>query len=368
MRLVLAFSVFLLAACSDRSPAPVVQQLPVSGAELTPVFAVTNRQRNEEGFFDRERQEELSFLSTVVSIPPKHTPGDAPIYNKNPNPEKHFALVQQDQFSSDKAFVNAVRRELQKRPPHKREVTIYVHGYYNGFSDSVFRMAQMHKDFNMEGVPVAFSWPSAGKPTGYTYDRDSALFARDSLQDLINLVSQTGARNVLVLAHSMGGLVVMETLRQMDLERPGSAASKVGAVVLMSPDISVDVFRAQVDSIKRLPEPFVVVTSKKDSALRISTRVNMEADRLGLGNSVSELVDLPITFVDVTSFNDDGSNSHFLVAESPTLVALLASVENMPGHIQSADGTLLGGIGATSTHVQSAVEVALYPDLDEPQR
>lgn len=362
MRLWLFAVLVLVAACGDRSQAPVVPDSDTAGRTLTPVFVATNRARNAEGYFDRERQADLTLLSAVVSIPPTHEAGDAPSYSKRPDPDKHFTLASQDAFASRQAFKSRIRDELAKRPREHQEVAIYVHGYFNGYSDSVFRLAQMRRDFQMEGVPIAFSWPSAGKPTGYAYDRDSILYSRDALEELLYLVSETGARNIVLLSHSMGGLLVMETMRQIDRKRPGWSARNLDAVVMMSPDISVDVFRTQAESVEPLPDPFIVIASRKDRILKLSTKVSLERDRLGLGNSVDELADLPILFVDVTDFSEPGTNPHFVAAESPTLIAVLSAPDDLPGYIQSDQNTLLGGVLSSTAHIQNSVVVELSPE------
>ncbi|WP_372887637.1 alpha/beta hydrolase, partial [Shimia sp.] len=339
-RLVLLVSLLVLAGCVDRVAAPVIAADTLSGGHRVEVLVATNRARNEAGFFDRGRQQELQFARAEVSIPPVHRPGDAPRYSPEPKPDRHFALTAEDPIAGERAFVAALRQALSQRPPEHREVTLYVHGFYNGYADAVFRMAQMHSDFAMKGVPVAFSWPSAASPAGYAYDRDSVLYSRDALERVIGLAARAGARNLVLLGHSMGSFLVMETLRQADLKRPGWVAQNVDAVVLMSPDISVDVFRAQTGDMRRLPREFIVVTSQKDVALRLSTRVSLERDRLGLGNSAATLSDLPITFVDLTDFSDRDTNSHFVAAESPALIALIAAANDLPGHVEPGNRTL----------------------------
>ncbi|WP_372887077.1 alpha/beta hydrolase, partial [Shimia sp.] len=154
---------------------------------------------------------------------------------------------------------------------------------------------------------------------------------------------------------------------QADLKRPGWVAQNVDAVVLMSPDISVDVFRAQTGDMRRLPREFIVVTSQKDVALRLSTRVSLERDRLGLGNSAATLSDLPITFVDLTDFSDRDTNSHFVAAESPALIALIAAANDLPGHVEPGNRTLLGRLGASSRHIQATAET-LVPAVLSPAR
>ena len=363
VRVLLFVGVLLVAACTNRVPAPV-QPEALASANLTQVFVATNRGRNADGYFGRARETGLTFLDTQVSIPPVHEIGDAPRYHPDPNLNKHFVLASEDQYASKQAFISDLRQRLSKLPPENREISVYVHGYYNGYADSVFRMAQMYNDFEMKGVPIAFSWPSAAKGTGYAFDRDSALFSRDELEELLLLLPQTGARNILIMAHSMGSLLVVETLRQMDISRPGWAKANIEGVVLMSPDISVDVFRAQASRIKFFPEPFIVIASKKDKILKLSTRVSLEEDRLGLGNSVEQLSDLPVIFLDVTDFNKDSANPHFVAAESPALISILGSLSDLPGYTRAEQATFLGGLAQASKHIENALELELTVDSD----
>lgn len=363
MRLiVLVFAlVAFVAACGDRTPAPVMPSA-LTSAELVPVFVATNRTRNEEGYLNRGRSDGLHFLKAQVSVPPVHQAGDAPRYSKTPNPNKHFVLASQSEASNKSAFVAELRKALNKRRPENREITVFVHGYYNSYSDSVFRMAQMHSDFELKGVPVAFSWPSAGKATGYTYDRDSVLYSRDDLEELLYILSEAGARNILIAAHSMGGLLTMETMRQIERKRPGWSKRNIGSVVLMSPDISVDVFRGQAKSIKAFPEPFVVVSSQKDKVLKLSRRLNLNEERLGLGNSVSELSEFPITFIDVTNLSDSDINPHFVAAESPALISIMTYARELPGYTHADQSTILGSFATDLTHLENSVEITLAPE------
>ena len=77
-------------------------------------------------------------------------------------------------------------RALAAKAPQDREVLLFVHGYNNNFAEGVYRVAQFSHDLEIPGAVVHYAWPSAAKPLGYVYDRDSALFARDGLERLID--------------------------------------------------------------------------------------------------------------------------------------------------------------------------------------
>ena len=118
------------------------------------------------------------------------------------------------------------------------------------------RTPELGHDLKVQGVLVHYSWPSRANALGYVYDRDSALFGRDGLEVLIRDVEAAGARNVIVVAHSMGGALVMETLRQMAIAGDRHSLERIRCVILMSPDIDLDVFHEQAVKIGKLPGPF----------------------------------------------------------------------------------------------------------------
>ncbi len=358
-------SLLLITACGDRTPAPIVPQAQIQ-EETVPVFVVTNRGRNSEGYFSDTRSDVTSYNKTLVGIPPSHEVGDAPRYSKKPNLNKHFAIASQSNFQTDQEFLRELRAELQSRPPNEREVTLFVHGYFNGYSDSVFRSAQMTTDFQNPGVGVVFSWPSAGHPAGYTYDRESVLFARDAMEETLYLLSQAGARNVLVIGHSMGGLLVMEALRQIELTRPGWTSRNIETVMLVSPDIAVDLFHEQLERVGTLPNQFVVITSKNDRALRFSSKLNSGTNRLGLGNSQDDLSDYPILFVDVSDFSEDSKNTHFVLAESPSLIALMSGAQTHGQFARGRSRSILDQVSDTTLQANQAVVYELSPQ-EEPE-
>ena len=70
-------------------------------------------------------------------------------------------------------------------------------------------IAQMAHDLQLPGAVVHYSWPSAAEPLGYAHDRDSALFARDGLEQLMQEITAAGARRIIIVSHSMGSALTM---------------------------------------------------------------------------------------------------------------------------------------------------------------
>jgi esterase/lipase superfamily enzyme len=72
----------------------------------------------------------------------------------------------------------------------------------------------------------------------------------------------------------MGAMLVADTLQQLRTEGKNQVIARLGRVVLASPDINAQTFRAQVQSIGPLKPPLLVLVSKDDGALQASSILN----------------------------------------------------------------------------------------------
>ena len=150
---------------------------------------------------------------STPSIPPNRKAGEIkyPARHAQPNPQVDFLTTAEVRYPDE----NAYRRDLHKNLiANGGEAVIFVHGFNNNFAEGLYRVAQFSHDLKLPGTIVHYSWPSAANPLGYVYDRDSALFARDGLENLIEEVADAGATRILLVAHSMGAALTMEALRQ----------------------------------------------------------------------------------------------------------------------------------------------------------
>lgn len=324
LRLICAVIPVLLAACTDRRFTPTVPEALEIGTART-VFAATNRDPRPDGTFGSERAEGFSLLELTVSIPPNHRPGTLEYGYKDPDPSTEFTMAGRKIFHSEAAFSSRLQQELRKFPPQARDVTVFVHGFNTTQAETAFRAAQLSHDIKIPGATVIYSWPSKGQPLGYAYDGDSVLFARDGLEMLLRNLRAAGAGRIVLAAHSMGGLLAMETMRQIEIKTPGWTARHLGGVVLMSPDLDIDVFRSQMQRFSSVPQPFLIFVSRKDRILTLSQRLRGLGSRKRLGNldNVEELRDLPVDIIDTTAFADEAQSQHFVAATSPALIALL---------------------------------------------
>ena len=322
-----------LMACT---PANTIAYLPGEvevGQTLQTVFIATNRIEPVEDYIGNrhrslggERGESLRLGWADVSIPPTHQTGEiewAP--RNNPDPDRHFVVRGGDEFESSAAFIRALQ---DAAPRGDREVVLYVHGYNTNFARVLHRVAQVAHDYDEDVPVIAFSWPSAGTVDGYVYDRDSVVFSRDDLEDLLVMLDRAG-RDITLIGHSMGTQLVMETLRQMSIGDNRSVLRDIESVILASPDIDPEVFRRQAARVEPFPEEFVIMTSTNDEALALSAWLTGKPRRLGSLEDASELGDLPVEVIDLTEFSRGGDGlAHNTSTTSPEAIAMLRALES----------------------------------------
>jgi len=361
MRVIPILFLVILAACTPRGLITIYPEAESIGTPQS-IFVATTRAPDIDGKFTSHRSPVVSYLHYNISIPPTHKLGEINWPNTPPNPQKDFLVTKEDRFQSSSQFASALSRSLRTRKQSQREVVIFVHGFNNNFAEGLYRMAQLSHDFELAQPTIHYSWPSAGNPLGYGYDRDSMLYARDGLEELIKTVDRAGANNILLVGHSMGALLVMETLRQISVENPNRANRLIDGVALLSPDIDIELFKQQTQRIGRLPDPFVIFTSRKDRALRLSARLTGQKARLGNVNDARILANLKVTLVDVSEFSTGGTG-HFTTAKSPTLIRLFSSLPDIDAAFRHDRSGRSGILPGTVLVVQKATEIILLPSL-----
>ncbi len=358
MRLFLIFALVLTTSCTQRGAVVLMPQARGLGT-VEQVFIGTTRGADpaEGEAFGKIRARSVRFARYDVSIPPDRTPGeiDWPRKGRAVNPRAEFVTTAAQSYDGPTAFRADLRRALVQR----RDAIIFVHGFNNTFAEGTYRLAQLGHDLKVGAALVHYSWPSRANPLGYVYDRDSALFARDGLEQLIDEVEGAGARHVTIVAHSMGSAVVMETLRQMAIGGKTGALSRINGVVLMSPDIDVDVFHEEAARIGRLPQPFLIFTSKKDRALALSARLTGQRTRVGNLADATELGDLKVTLIDTTAFSTGAG--HFNVGNSPALIAILGNIGDVDAAFAGDQTGKTGLLGGAVLTVQNATQIVLSP-------
>lgn len=162
------------------------------------------------------------------------------------------------------------------------DVLIYVHGFKQTFETAVLDAAHLSDGIKFRGRTMAFSWPSKAGLFDYAYDRDSAMWSRDNFERVLSaLVSAPGGGRVHIVAHSMGTMLTLESLRQLHARYGDTVASKIGAVVFAAPDIDMDVFSSAIQRIGPLAGKITVIASTNDRALALSGQIAGGMTRVG---------------------------------------------------------------------------------------
>ena len=326
--------------------------LVATSREATPGFEI----------FSRERSQELGFARFDVSVPPDRAPGTVIYPEELPgDPRTDFLTVSAARINGSGNFLAAVDRAVLQRPVGDRRVVVFVHGYNNTFSEGLYRQAQMLHDFGTPAVGVHYAWPSAADAALYAYDRDSAFFARDGLESLLRLLARSRAETIVLVAHSMGAQVAIEALRQMALTGAPPFFDKLYAVVLMSPDVDVDLFHSEVRPLAHMDIPWFIFVSGRDRALRISSLVRGQQTRLGSLTDLSGIADLNVTVIDLSGVDSIDPLGHQTVAESPVMISLIRGLGVYGPEILEDEDREFGIVDTTVRAVQKATSVVIEP-------
>ncbi len=351
----------VLAACAPRGELTMMPEARGVGVTRGVFVATTRGMDLQTGQFTGDRQPANRFARLDISIPPDRKSGEIswPKPGHVADPETQFVTLFQRFYATGPEFRGALSAALSVDRRGQREAVVYVHGFNNTFTEGVYRIAQLSHDLEMPGVAVHYSWPSLGKPLAYVYDRDSALFARDGLQALLQEVAGAGADRIVLVGHSMGCALIMETLRQIAIQQDSATLNRLKGVILISPDIDVDVFRSQALRVGELPQPFLIFTSQRDRALALSARLTGQKDRLGTLEDVSRVADLEVTLFEVGAFST--GSGHFTPGDSAVLIRLLGRLAEVDASFDLDRTGRTDLFSGTVLTLQQATRIVLSP-------
>lgn len=153
-----------------------------------------------------------------------------------------------------------------------RDVLLYVHGYNETFESAATSAATLSDAIGFQGRTALFAWPSGGRLLNYVGDRESATWSRDGFEAALRaLGGNPSVGRVHIVAHSMGTLLTLESLRQIAESDP--LRQKLGAIVFASPDIDIDIFEANVTKLGPLASRMTMIIDPGDLALAASARL-----------------------------------------------------------------------------------------------
>lgn len=251
---VLLLTGLFLAGCQTGGGSTATQYFPSDIAGSGEITAVTTRKSTgalKQPWFGTERSEASAIRIKFAS------PYQAGRFSLSSG----WKITNVEQISSS---------ELAGSAGGTHDVLLYVHGFNNTFEKAALDGARLSDALKFRGNTVLFSWPSRDSVFDYIADRESAMFSRDALEDLLDtLLSDPTVGRVHVVAHSMGAMLTIESLRQVNSRNRGNM-SRFGAIVFASPDIDADGFSATVRRLGGLHRKMTVISAQDDRALWVS--------------------------------------------------------------------------------------------------
>jgi esterase/lipase superfamily enzyme len=267
-------------------------------------------------------------------------------------------VAAEDTYPNEAVFIGQIQRAMARSAD--KDVLLYIHGYNNTFADGVLRTAQMAEDFGFKGVPVHYSWPSAGNALAYAFDRESIMASRAGLQSLIEALARLPAGDFSIVAHSVGSDLLMEVLRDLAIAGRQDVLRALDGVILVSPDIDLDVFRAQATRIGELPAPFLIISSENDRALNVSARLTGQVSRVGSLPDASALSEFEIIVLHVSAVSSGGDFlGHFTAATSPEAIQRIREIAEATRTLGTDDALRPGLIPGTVIRARQATRIIL---------
>jgi esterase/lipase superfamily enzyme len=201
-------------------------------------------------------------------------------------------------------LMREVERRLAAAP--KKQVLLYVHGFNETFASAAYTTADLCHFLGREDVCAFFTWPASSTGNfliSYTTTTESADYAVEHLKKTIRILAATpGVEGLQLLAHSRGTAVMLRAVHDLALEAIAAGQEpvklyKIDNLVLLSPDIDIDIATQQITGLisdpdlatvwpeARLPRilkgRLTVYASPEDRALWISQILFRSSNRVG---------------------------------------------------------------------------------------
>jgi esterase/lipase superfamily enzyme len=286
--------------------------------DVVPVYYGTDRAEEPNPkrlSYNSDRGRRLELGRALVTVPKIHEVPqverpwairipyfDVTIYEQAEDPKKHFTMQEIKKLSKED-FLSLVRERLSASSRFKDQALVFVHGYNTTFDNAVYRTAQIAYDLKFDGAPFLYSWPSGGGVASYTYDRESAEASKGYMRQFLEMVvKETGAKQVSIIAHSMGNLPLLDVLKDMKGSAPEGVV--VSQVILAAPDVDADTFTDLAQSINGLAKGVTLYAAANDRALLVSRNFwgNFRAGDIPAGGP---LVVPGVDTIDVTAISTD---------------------------------------------------------------
>ncbi len=222
---------------------------------------------------------ELNYGYLDVTIPQTHVEADLEtqprwveytLATSQAELRTHYVLLDKVMQLPRDEFVRQLRTQIGAAP--SKDVFIFVHGFNNSFEDAARRVAQLAYDLDFDGTPMLYSWPSQGSTTAYSVDEASVqISGRRMAEFLETVIAQSGARQIHLIAHSMGNRALIEAMQTYLAKRaPENRRNIFGQLVFTAPDVDRDYFLDAVGDLDAAAQRTTLYASDTDYAIRSS--------------------------------------------------------------------------------------------------
>ena len=190
-----------------------------------------------------------------VSIPENHGRGrlETPLFGFAPDRCVTFRWWGFPSVVGEDEFLQTLRTQVAKS--ERREVFVFVHGYYTSFAESVRLTAQIAHDIDFDGVAIAYSWPSEAWLAGYLIDGVNAEWTIPHLAEFLEmLANESEVEHIHLMAHSMGTRALVRAIREYMRDREGVRRRRLIALFCARP-ISTSTFSSATTPRRWRPPP-----------------------------------------------------------------------------------------------------------------
>jgi esterase/lipase superfamily enzyme len=208
------------------------------------------------------------------------------------------------------------------------DTLIYVHGFKQTFETAALDAARLSDGIRFHGQTLVFSWPSKARLFDYAYDRDSAMFSRDGFEGVLSsFVTSPGSGRIYIVAHSMGTMLALESLRQLYGHYGDTVVGRIGAVVFAAPDIDMDVFSSAINRIGPLGGKITVIAATNDRALELSGQIAGGMTRVGAAEKAA-IAQLGVRVIDASDAGWGIINHDLFLSNAEVLRVIRRSIDS----------------------------------------
>jgi esterase/lipase superfamily enzyme len=273
----------LLSACASLSATPpTTPHASVTAVPVDTLYYISARAR-DEGRDVARLADALEYGLVIAARPANRDPRDGRVA---------FTVVDSIRLDRE-GFVTALRGRADAMPASQSFAVMYTHGYGTSLHESWEHTNSSRLRAHSEQPWVVFSWPSIGSgvampeegalvTAAYRRDSANAVASRAAYAEALGAVHDAvGGSRAMLVAHSLGGQLVGETLARDAALRRRLVDDPLRVVAFVSPDIDAARFGdALVPTLRSLAQRVLLYASSDDRVLAMSQWMN-DSERAG---------------------------------------------------------------------------------------